>query len=421
MDSRCLLLNKCMIDGGTLGTKGHVQVVIPNLTESYASSRDMENKSIPLCTIKSYPNTLEHCIEWALEQFKLKFNEVNVSESVDSSKSEDDNEESDLNESVHSSNDTTENQIELKLTKEKDLLVIALSLFNDYFTLAIEKLLKTFPPNHKTKEGLLFWSPPKKCPQVIQFDKNDNLHVHFVESTMKLYSEMYNVPIFSDIKKLINEFTDEICDCNWKIVNEPVKLLEFDKDSYHSDFIYTVSNLRARNYSIKENSKHFITGIAGRIIPAIATTTAIVSGLIVLEIIKYLNSMICEVNKEDYFKNSFLDLNLPLLASIDPISPIVNKYNIDNKEINFNIWTKIYFDDVQLSILIKEIESYFKSEVSMISVDNRIVYWDMVKKYDDYKLKKLSEIIDCVNGQKYINLTVIFDDEIERENIVIKL
>jgi ubiquitin-activating enzyme E1 len=43
-----------------LGTKGNVQVVVPFLTESYSSSQDPPEKSIPIYTLKNFPNTTEH-------------------------------------------------------------------------------------------------------------------------------------------------------------------------------------------------------------------------------------------------------------------------------------------------------------------------------------------------------------------------
>ena len=52
------------------------------------------------------------------------------------------------------------------------------------------------------------------------------------------------------------------------------------------DFITATANLRAMNYGIKTCDKHTCKGIAGKIIPAIATTTAIVAGLVTLELYK---------------------------------------------------------------------------------------------------------------------------------------
>ena len=39
MDRRCVYYRKPLLESGTLGTKGNVQVVIPHLTESYSSSQ----------------------------------------------------------------------------------------------------------------------------------------------------------------------------------------------------------------------------------------------------------------------------------------------------------------------------------------------------------------------------------------------
>jgi ubiquitin-activating enzyme E1 len=48
VDQRCVYYQKPMIDSGTLGTKGSTQVVVPFLTESYGSSRDAPEESIPM-------------------------------------------------------------------------------------------------------------------------------------------------------------------------------------------------------------------------------------------------------------------------------------------------------------------------------------------------------------------------------------
>ena len=73
MDQRCVLYQKPLLESGTLGTKGNTQVVIPHLTESYGSSRDPPEKEAPSCTIKNFPNAIQHTIQWGREQFNNAF------------------------------------------------------------------------------------------------------------------------------------------------------------------------------------------------------------------------------------------------------------------------------------------------------------------------------------------------------------
>lgn len=49
------------------------QVVVPFLTESYSSSQDPPEKSIPICTLKNFPNAIEHTLQWARDEFEGLF------------------------------------------------------------------------------------------------------------------------------------------------------------------------------------------------------------------------------------------------------------------------------------------------------------------------------------------------------------
>ena len=63
--------------------------------------------------------------------------------------------------------------------------------------------------------------------------------------------------------------------------------VEKDDDfNFHIGFITHISNLRSDNYHIKNSDFHKVKLVAGRIIPAIATTNAVVAGFEVLQAIR---------------------------------------------------------------------------------------------------------------------------------------
>jgi ubiquitin-activating enzyme E1 len=95
--------------------------------------------------------------------------------------------------------------------------------------------------------------------------------------------------------------------------------LSFEKDddsNFHMDFISSFANLRARNYSIEEVDFLQAKLIAGRIIPALATTTSLVTGFVCIELIKLLQQ-----GNKAAFKDLQCNLAIPMLMQIDPEAP----------------------------------------------------------------------------------------------------
>lgn len=65
--------------------------------------------------------------------------------------------------------------------------------------------------------------------------------------------------------------------------------LDWDKDDEEAmDFVTAASNVRAHIFGIDMKSRFDVKSMAGNIIPAIATTNAVVAGLIVMEAYKIL-------------------------------------------------------------------------------------------------------------------------------------
>jgi ubiquitin-activating enzyme E1 len=91
-----------------------------------------------------------------------------------------------------------------------------------------------------------------------------------------------------------------------------VTAIDFDKDiDAHMRVVASTGNLRARNYRIPEADMHRARGIAGKIIPAIATTTAFVSGMSTLEMMKLIQNA-----PLDKYINSFTNLAVPLFTRL---------------------------------------------------------------------------------------------------------
>ena len=95
-----------------------------------------------------------------------------------------------------------------------------------------------------------------------------------------------------------------------------IKSEEFEKDNdanWHIDFMYSMGNCRAQCYKLDPMDWITVKLKAGRIVPALATTTASISGLQTLELVKILKG--CKLTEH---RNLFLNLAVPTMQASEP-------------------------------------------------------------------------------------------------------
>ena len=196
MDRRCVYYRKPLLESGTLGTKGNVQVVVPHLTESYGSSQDPPEKSIPICTLKNFPNAIEHTLQWARDVFEGEFRQAaeNAAQYLCDAKF--------MERALRlpgSQPVTTLESVKAALVTHRphsfeDCVLWARKQFAEQYYNQIAQLLHNFPKDQTTSSGELFWSGPKRCPHPIKFDSSVPLHLDYVVAGANLKAEVYGIP-----------------------------------------------------------------------------------------------------------------------------------------------------------------------------------------------------------------------------------
>lgn len=394
---------------------GNIRVIVPFLTEPYSSSQDPPGKTIRICTLKkkTFPNAIEHTLQWARDVFEGVFKQAaeNASQYIsDPSFIErilklPGVQPLEILESVKTA------LIDDKPKDFADCVKWARFHWQEQYSNQIKQLLFNFPPDQMTSSGQPFWSGPKRCPTPLVFDLNNSLHLDYVFAGANLKAEVYGIPqvrdrnavadIVSQIK--VPEFVPksgvkiEVNEANNtnnafdhhseeidqdrvnKILTELASLgkmdirispLDFEKDddtNLHMDFIVASSNLRATNYNIPIADRHKSKLIAGKIIPAIATATSVVSGFAALEIIKLAQGY----RNMEMFKNGFFNLALPFFAFSEPLpAPKQTYYG--------NEWTLWDRFEVTGEMTLCEFLDYFKNEhklkITMLSQGVSMLY-----------------------------------------------
>ncbi|PFH52661.1 hypothetical protein AMATHDRAFT_74124 [Amanita thiersii Skay4041] len=452
MDQRCVFYKKPLLESGTLGTKGNTQVVIPDLTESYASSQDPPEKETPSCTIKNFPNAINHTIEWSRTQFDNLF--VKPAQAVNAYLSEPNYLQNTMKYSGQHK-EQLEQIISFLVTSKpltfEECIIWARSQFEKDYNNDIRQLLFSLPKDAVTSTGQPFWSGPKRAPDPLTFNSNDPLHLQYMIAAANLHAFNYGLKgetdpaIFRKVADavIVPEFTPKSGIKVQVSDNDPVpqdntgpddldeliaKLpppsslagyrlipVEFEKDNdtnHHIDFITAASNLRATNYGITIADRHSTKQIAGKIIPAIATTTSLVTGLVCLELYKVIDG---KGNLESY-KNGFVNLALPFFGFSEPIAAPKNKYN----ETFWTLWDRFEFkNDPTLKDIVDWFRENHRLEVSMVSQGVSMLWSPFVgkKKSEERLPMKFSKLVEHVSKKpipphvKHLTVEVMVSDE----------
>jgi len=196
VDRRCVFFHKPLLESGTLGTKGNTQVVLPRITESYSSSQDPPEQSFPMCTLRSFPNKIEHTIAWARELFENSF--VKPAETANLYLTQPNYLDTTLkqggNEKVMLETLLDYLKNERALTFE-DCVQWARMLFEKQYYNAIQQLLYNFPKDAVSSSGTPFWSGPKRAPDALKFDPENPTHYTFLVSATSLHAFNYNINV----------------------------------------------------------------------------------------------------------------------------------------------------------------------------------------------------------------------------------
>ncbi|KAK7723958.1 E1 ubiquitin-activating protein uba2 [Diaporthe eres] len=288
VNKMCLAADVPLIESGTTGFNGQVQVIKKGVTACYDCTPKDAPKSFPVCTIRSTPSQPIHCIVWAKSYLLNEMFGASEDESAFD----------------HSDDQDNAKEIE-ELKKESEALKsIRESVGSEKFPqLLFDKVFKTDIERLRSMEDM--WKS-RQAPQSLDYQTllekaGEALAAKdtIFQDGQKVWSLEESLVVFNDS---LDRLSKRMADLRKSHDGSgPAPMIEFDKDDEDTlDFVAASANIRSTIFGIECKSRFDIKQMAGNIIPAIATTNAIVAGLCVLQAYKVLKG---EYNKA---KEAFL-------------------------------------------------------------------------------------------------------------------
>ncbi|KAM7201182.1 ubiquitin-activating enzyme E1 3 [Naviculisporaceae sp. PSN 640] len=272
VNKMCLVADVPLIESGTTGFNGQVQVIKKGVTACYDCSPKETPKTFPVCTIRSTPSQPIHCIVWGKSYL---LNEI-FGASEDESAFD------------HSADGDNAQEIEELKRESAELRKIRQSTGTEEFAqMLFDKVFKKDIIRLRSMEDM--WKT-RKPPEPLDYKellaksaKEIANKAEVLKGDQKVWSLEENLVVFIDSLKSLSKRMLEMKS------NDEEAIITFDKDDEDTlDFVAASSNIRSALFGIDRKSKFDIKQMAGNIIPAIATTNAIVAGLCVLESFKVL-------------------------------------------------------------------------------------------------------------------------------------
>ncbi|KAE8842518.1 hypothetical protein HRS9139_01815 [Pyrenophora teres f. teres] len=301
VNKMCLAANVPLIESGTTGFNGQVQVIKRGETECYDCTPKDAPKTFPVCTIRSTPSQPIHCIVWGKSYLFAEIFGTSEDEAPELDHSE-----------------TADNATEVaNLRKEAHALKrIRDSMGSkDFPRLVFDKVFKEDIDRLRSMEDM--WKT-KRAPKALDYDTLMQESLGVGPTIAQQDQVVWNVPenfaVFVDsIKRLSTRLEETRANAD---VGNSVPILSFDKDDVDTlDFVVASANLRSHIFGIEMRSKFDIKQMAGNIIPAIATTNAMTAGLCVLQAFKVMREQL------DKAKMVFLTRGTERVISSESLRP----------------------------------------------------------------------------------------------------
>ena len=275
----CLAADVPLIESGTTGFNGQVQVIKKGRSECYDCNAKETPKSYPVCTIRSTPSQPIHCIVWAKSYLLPELFGT----------SEDDVPELDATEDAENKDEIDNLRREAEALKQ-----IRRSMGKDDF--AKKVFDKVFKEDIERLRGMEDMWKLRAPPQALDYDDCEKNAPSSVPTDDQ--SEWTRIENFVMFKDSLSRLSTRLTTLQSK---DSTAIISFDKDDEDTlDFVAASANLRSNIFGIPAKSKFNIKQMAGNIIPAIATTNAMTASLCVMQAFK--------VMKEDWSRTKMLFL-----------------------------------------------------------------------------------------------------------------